>query len=192
MEKHQRQEADRLGLGQQADQQPAEADRLGTCDDGTIRRCYPLLEDGKPGQVYLVVERASAAPESALSIGVAAEMFAGDDGPSLVVDDAGRVVGFLEKPTTEQELSLVRTDPAWIDARGVPSGGRDCLANMGILAPGTGAVPDESGERPSDNSDRRQRRVAAGVGCLQGHIAHRGHRHRAPQAGRRRGGRLGR
>ena len=32
----------------------------------------------------------------------------------------------------KQELSLVRTDPAWIDARGIPSGGRDCLANMGI------------------------------------------------------------
>ena len=48
------------------------------------------------------------------------------------LDDTGRVVGFLEKPKTEQELSMVRTDPAWIDARGIPSGGRDCLANMGI------------------------------------------------------------
>jgi glucose-1-phosphate adenylyltransferase len=48
------------------------------------------------------------------------------------VDDSGRVAGFLEKPQTERELSLVRTDPAWIDARDVPSGGRDCLANMGI------------------------------------------------------------
>ena len=26
----------------------------------------------------------------------------------------------------------MRTDPAWIDARGVPSRGRDCLASMGI------------------------------------------------------------
>ncbi len=48
------------------------------------------------------------------------------------LDDAGRVVGFLEKPKTEHELSMVRTDPAWIDARGIASGGRDCLANMGI------------------------------------------------------------
>ncbi len=48
------------------------------------------------------------------------------------LDDSGRVVGFLEKPKTEQELELVRTKPAWIDARGIPSGGRDCLANMGI------------------------------------------------------------
>jgi glucose-1-phosphate adenylyltransferase len=48
------------------------------------------------------------------------------------LDDSGRVVGFLEKPKTEQEVSLVRTEPAWIDARGIPSQGRDCLASMGI------------------------------------------------------------
>ncbi len=48
------------------------------------------------------------------------------------LDSSGRVVGFLEKPKTKEELDLVRTDPAWIDAQGVASGGRDCLANMGI------------------------------------------------------------
>jgi glucose-1-phosphate adenylyltransferase len=48
------------------------------------------------------------------------------------VDASGRVVGFLEKPQTPAEVDLVRTDPAWIDAQGVPSRGRDCLANMGI------------------------------------------------------------
>ncbi len=48
------------------------------------------------------------------------------------LDDTGRVVGFLEKPKTDAEVSLVRTDPAWIDARGIPSQGRDCLASMGI------------------------------------------------------------
>lgn len=48
------------------------------------------------------------------------------------LDDEGRVQGFLEKPKTEEELKIVRTDPAWIDARGIPSKGRDCLASMGI------------------------------------------------------------
>lgn len=48
------------------------------------------------------------------------------------LDDSGRVQGFLEKPKTEQDLALVRTDPAWIDAHGIPSHGRDCLASMGI------------------------------------------------------------
>jgi glucose-1-phosphate adenylyltransferase len=48
------------------------------------------------------------------------------------LDDTGRVIGFLEKPKTAQELEHVRTDPAWIDARGIQSRGRDCLASMGI------------------------------------------------------------
>lgn len=48
------------------------------------------------------------------------------------LDDAGRVVGFLEKPKTEADLALVQTDPAWIDSRGLVSHGRDCLASMGI------------------------------------------------------------
>lgn len=49
------------------------------------------------------------------------------------VDDTGRVRGFLEKPQCDKEIDqLVRTDPAWIDARGIKSHGRDCLASMGI------------------------------------------------------------
>ncbi|HLA85323.1 MAG TPA: glucose-1-phosphate adenylyltransferase [Thermoguttaceae bacterium] len=48
------------------------------------------------------------------------------------IDDAGRVVGFLEKPRTEAELDLVRTEPGWLEARGIDARGRDCLASMGI------------------------------------------------------------
>ena len=48
------------------------------------------------------------------------------------VNDEGRVQGFLEKPKTRAELDLVRTDPAWIDAHGLQSRGRECLASMGI------------------------------------------------------------
>ncbi len=48
------------------------------------------------------------------------------------LDDTGRVTGFLEKPKTPQEIDLVKMDPAWIDARGVASRGRDFLASMGI------------------------------------------------------------
>ncbi len=48
------------------------------------------------------------------------------------LDDTGRVVGFLEKPETTQELAHVRTDPAWIAAQGIEAKGRDCLASMGI------------------------------------------------------------
>jgi len=48
------------------------------------------------------------------------------------LDDTGRVVGFLEKPQTDEELSHVRTDPSWIDERGLRSQGREYLASMGI------------------------------------------------------------
>ncbi len=48
------------------------------------------------------------------------------------VEDSGRVVGFLEKPQSHQEMDIVRMDPKWIDAHGVQSRGRDCLASMGI------------------------------------------------------------
>jgi len=48
------------------------------------------------------------------------------------VDDRGQVTGFLEKPRTNEEMDVVKMDPAWIDARGVSSNGRDLLASMGI------------------------------------------------------------
>lgn len=48
------------------------------------------------------------------------------------LNDSGRIEGFLEKPTTDEEINMVRTDPEWIDARGIESRGRDCLASMGI------------------------------------------------------------
>jgi len=48
------------------------------------------------------------------------------------IDETGRVQGFLEKPTTDDELKMVRTDPSWFDSQGIPSKGRECLASMGI------------------------------------------------------------
>ena len=48
------------------------------------------------------------------------------------LDETGRVVGFLEKPETLEELAHVRTDPEWINAQGIDANGRDCLASMGI------------------------------------------------------------
>jgi glucose-1-phosphate adenylyltransferase len=48
------------------------------------------------------------------------------------LDDTGRVMGFLEKPKTEQELNHVRTLPEWIEERGIHAEGRHFLASMGI------------------------------------------------------------
>lgn len=50
----------------------------------------------------------------------------------MKVDGTGRVIGFCEKPKTEDELAHVRINPEWIDSHGVTSNGRDCLASMGI------------------------------------------------------------
>lgn len=50
----------------------------------------------------------------------------------MQLDDAGRIRGFVEKPQTKEEIDSVRMDTAWIDAQGVESKGRDCLASMGI------------------------------------------------------------
>ena len=50
----------------------------------------------------------------------------------MQLDDSGRVRGFVEKPETDEQIDAVKTDPDWIDARGITSGGRDCLASMGI------------------------------------------------------------
>ena len=48
------------------------------------------------------------------------------------LNESGRVKGFLEKPQTDEELELVRTDASWIDQRGIQSNGREYLASMGI------------------------------------------------------------
>lgn len=72
---------------------------------------------------------------SGADVTIAAVPVHGRDAAGLGImrlDETGRVVGFLEKPKTEEELAIVRTDPAWIDAHGVASRGRDCLASMGI------------------------------------------------------------
>jgi glucose-1-phosphate adenylyltransferase len=73
--------------------------------------------------------------KSGADVTISAVPVSRDDAKSMGimrVDETGRVVGFLEKPQTDREMDIVRTDPAWIDSQGVHSGGRDCLASMGI------------------------------------------------------------
>ena len=48
------------------------------------------------------------------------------------IGDDGSVHGFVEKPTTDEQLGPVLMDPSWIEARGIESRGRECLASMGI------------------------------------------------------------
>jgi glucose-1-phosphate adenylyltransferase len=79
-----------------------------------------MMEDHVRSKADVTIAAVPVYPHQAEGLGI------------MRVDESGRVVGFLEKPKTLQELQLVRIDPAWVDARGIPSKGRDCLANMGI------------------------------------------------------------
>ncbi len=48
------------------------------------------------------------------------------------LNDAGRIIGFVEKPKTPEALAPVKVASEWIDKQGVPSKGRNYLASMGI------------------------------------------------------------
>ena len=79
-----------------------------------------MLQTHKQAAADVTISAVPVSSENASGLGI------------MRLDDSGRVIGFLEKPQTEEELKHVRTDPAWIDSRGVASRGRDCLASMGI------------------------------------------------------------
>ena len=115
----------------------------GTAD--AVRRNLRYIE--QPGVEYVLIlsgdqlyqmnfrEMLDSHVKTAADVTIAAVPVHGREADALGImrlDDTGRVVGFLEKPKTEQELALVRTAPEWIDAHGIASRGRDCLANMGI------------------------------------------------------------
>jgi len=72
---------------------------------------------------------------SGADVTIAAMPVAREDASALGImraDESGRVVDFVEKPKTEDQIRKVMTDPAWIDGRGILSRGRNCLASMGI------------------------------------------------------------
>jgi glucose-1-phosphate adenylyltransferase len=48
------------------------------------------------------------------------------------LDDTGRVVSFVEKPKTSEQLVPFATPESWIEARGIHAPGRPYLASMGI------------------------------------------------------------
>ncbi|MEO1496535.1 MAG: glucose-1-phosphate adenylyltransferase [Planctomycetota bacterium] len=79
-----------------------------------------MLEDHERSNADVTIAAKPVARDEAAGLGI------------MRADDTGRINGFVEKPSTEEQLNSVAVDPAWIDARGVESKGRDCLASMGI------------------------------------------------------------
>jgi glucose-1-phosphate adenylyltransferase len=48
------------------------------------------------------------------------------------LDETGKVVGFVEKPQTDDLIDAAQTPPAWIEGRGIRCNNRPWLASMGI------------------------------------------------------------
>ncbi len=48
------------------------------------------------------------------------------------IDETGRVIGFVEKPQTEEALAPLWTAPEWMKRFGIDAAGRPYLASMGI------------------------------------------------------------
>ena len=64
------------------------------------------------------------------------------------VDDAGRVVGFVEKPQTDEAADPLRTPEEWLLGRGIRGGGRPFMASMGIYVFARKALLDLLNARP--------------------------------------------
>jgi glucose-1-phosphate adenylyltransferase len=64
------------------------------------------------------------------------------------LDETGRVIGFVEKPQTEEAMAPARTPEAWIEARGIRCQGRPFLASMGIYLFTRKALLDLLNARP--------------------------------------------
>jgi len=95
-----------------------------------------MLDTHRAAQADVTIAAVPVTSEAAKAFGI------------MRLDETGRVVGFLEKPQTEEDLALVRTDPVWLEAHGIPCQSnrsepgsptdgsppatRDCLASMGI------------------------------------------------------------
>jgi glucose-1-phosphate adenylyltransferase len=102
-------------------QQPGTEHVLILSGDQLYRMDYrQMLETHQQSQAEVTIGAIPVSRQAARSLGI------------MRIDQTGRVVGFLEKPQTDEEIDMVRMDPGWLDQQGIPSGGRDCLANMGI------------------------------------------------------------
>ena len=77
-----------------------------------------------------------------------------------LLDETGRVVGFVEKPKTEEQLQPIRTPVEWLHRRGIQDGGvamkvvarfviseHQCVAQVEIQERARRLVPGEPGFR---------------------------------------------
>jgi len=79
-----------------------------------------LIQTHRQNQADVTIAVLPVSAEQASSFGI------------MRVDHGGRVVGFKEKPQTEQALAPLHMTDEWMEQRGIHSRGRPYLASMGI------------------------------------------------------------
>ena len=86
------------------------------------------------------------------------------------MNERGQIVQFVEKPKTPEALAPVRTEPAWIDARGIASRGRDCLASTGIYLFNRATLIDLLQTHPSPDFGKEILPAAIGSHRVHAHL----------------------
>ncbi|MFM7151652.1 MAG: sugar phosphate nucleotidyltransferase, partial [Gemmataceae bacterium] len=66
----------------------------------------------------------------------------------MQLDETGKVIGFVEKPQTDEAIDAVRTPEEWISKKGIQPKGRQHLASMGIYLFTRKALLDVLNSRP--------------------------------------------
>jgi glucose-1-phosphate adenylyltransferase len=79
-----------------------------------------LLKTHRDNEAHVTIAVLPVSAEAAAGFGI------------MRLDDSGRVVGFLEKPQTAEQLAPMHTSEQWMEQRGIPCKGRHYLASMGI------------------------------------------------------------
>ena len=79
-----------------------------------------MIETHEKRQADVTIASVPVAKERASELGI------------MRIDNDGRVLGFLEKPQTEEELEIVYTGEEFIAKQGYDPQGREYLANMGV------------------------------------------------------------
>jgi glucose-1-phosphate adenylyltransferase len=80
--------------------------------------------------LLLETHRETKADVTIAVLPVSAEMASGLG--MIRLDDSGRVIGFVEKPQTPEQLEPLRAPTEWMQERGITGKGRHYLASMGI------------------------------------------------------------
>ena len=115
---------------------PSAAAGSAALPSGVLRDRFPLLEVGSPGQIYLVLERATPAAGAPLTLSVQAEAAAANDGPLVLAE----LVLLTATGSTIAPAFATRDHPLRIEASApVDANGARLALTLKVVAP-----PDEN------------------------------------------------